>query len=372
LKFVTYFIAYVIIPIYFFTTGIPNSMPFISKQTIPDYLTRAILTLILIILIFVVYKKVTSMVFDNLCLNLKNEWVEYLTLKDRKIGYYKHLTLIVYPHQYLYNSIWKVFDYLGDAAWHIFRLSSVTLVVFVYFMIASIIWASYNERLFGLKIWENKVLLGYGNNINTDLLELITFLVYSIGITSIILFLVAIVLLYILRSVIMCCFPVIKSRGGPIIDTSDITISFIKNAIDKLDSFNFSDDCIGKQQKRNEITQSISYALNYYVKVDNGKEDPDFTNFCYILWAGHLSPAARKDVLFRTNGLYNKLDELCAKINNMNTPDDRDAIVQGLKMYLKMIEDRDLSKIEGLPYEIKKSNLTALFTKVATFLLKTI
>ena len=54
----------------------------------------------------------------------------------------------------------------------------------------------------------------------------------------------------------------------------------------------------------------------------------------------------------------------------MNTFDDKVVIIQDLKMYLKVIEDRDLSKIEGVQYTIKKSNLTTFFIKTAVFLLK--
>ena len=55
---------------------------------------------------------------------------------------------------------------------------------------------------------------------------------------------------------------------------------------------------------------------------------------------------------------------------DMNTFDDKVVIIQDLKMYLKVIEDRDLSKIEGVQYTIKKSNLTTFFIKTAVFLLK--
>ena len=137
-----------------------------------------------------------------------------------------------------------------------------------------------------------------------------------------------------------------------------------------MESFTFSDSFALKQDKKNQLTQLISYALDTFIKVDNGNKYPNYTDFCYVLWAGHLSEAAQNDVLYRTNGLYKKIDELCIKINNMNTFDDKVVIIQDLKMYLKVIEDRDLSKIEGVQYTIKKSNLTTFFIKTAVFLLK--
>jgi hypothetical protein len=154
------------------------------------------------------------------------------------------------------------------------------------------------------------------------------------------------------------------------IDTSDCPISFIKKATEELKSFNFSDNITQKQNKKNQITQLISYASNYYIKVDNKNQAIDFINFCFPLWAGHLSEAAKNDVLFRTNGLYKKIDRLCADINNMNSPEKQNKILHDLEMYLKTIEDRDLSEIDPVEYEIKKSDLTSSILKVASFLTK--
>lgn len=348
-------------------TEIPNSMPLIPRQIIPELETRVLVTLLLIALIFIIYKKVTSIIFSKLQLNLKDEWIDYLTFKGWKIGYYKQLTLTVTVLNDFYTSFSKVMDYMGEVADLLLKISGVASIVFIYFLLGSAI----NNSIFGYNLWENKILLNYVNNVNIDLLDLIISIVFSVGITSIELLLLAIILLYILVSLIKCMFPVIKFHGRMImIDTSDIPISFIKNAIEKLESFDFSDSFVQKQYTKNKITELISYALNFFVKVDNGKESPDFTSFCHTLWAGHLSPATRNDVLFRTNGLYMKIDEICVKINNMNSPDDKNMIIQDLKMYLKMIEDRDLSKIEGVPYEIKKSNLTAFLIKTTVFLQK--
>jgi hypothetical protein len=243
----------------------------------------------------------------------------------------------------------------------------VMLTVLFYFILSSII-----STKLGYDLWGNKIVLNYLNNVNMDSVNLIIAFSLSVAITFIALLIIVIILLYILESFIKCIFPVMKVNGKKTIDTSDVLISFIENAIVKLESFNFSDTFIQKQTKKCEITQLISYALDYFVKVDNGKERPDIMNFWRILWAGHISQAARNDVLFRANGLYKKMDELCAKINNMNSHDDKDAIVRELKMYLQMIKDRDISKIPEVPYEIKKSNLTTFLIRAVTVLQKII
>lgn len=356
---------YVIVPIYLYKTGIPNLIHLIPKQIMPEFGTKILARLLILLITFAVYKKIMSIIFGKLQFNLKNEWIDYLTSKRWKIGYYKLLTLIVTVLNDFYTSLSKLVDYMGEVAGFLFKIFGVVLIAFLYFLVGSNI----NYSIFGYNLWENKILLNYINSINMDLLDLIVNLVLTVGITSIELLLLAMLLLYILVSIIKCMFPVIKCHGRMImIDTSDVPISFIKNAIEELESFDFSDSFVQKQYKKNNITQLISYALNFFVKVDNGKKSPDFTNFCYTLWAGHLSPAARNDILFRTNGLYKKIDRLCADINSMNSPEKQDKILHDLEICLKAIENRDLSEIDPIEYEIKKSDLTFSILKVATFI----
>lgn len=369
LKFLVYIVMYIIVPIYLFTEWIPNSMHLIPRQIVPNTEMRALLVLLLIAIIFVVYKKATSIIFNKLQFNLKNEWIDYLTFKEWKIGYYKQLTLTVTVLNSFCTSFFKLMNYMGEISDILFKVSGTMLIIFFYFLLGS----SINHRIFGFNLWENKIILNYANNINIDFLDLILSLVFTVGITSIELFLLVILFLYTIIYLIECMFPVVKYHGKIVmVDASDVPISFIKSAIEKLESFDFSGNFVQRQYKKNEITELISLALNYFIKVDNGKEVPDFTNLCHVLLAGHLSQAAREDVLFRTNGLYKKMDEMCAKINNMNSPVDENKIVQDLKMYLKVIEERDLSKIEGVSYEIKKSNLVDFFIRTAVFLQKII
>lgn len=94
------------------------------------------------------------------------------------------------------------------------------------------------------------------------------------------------------------------------------------------------------------------------------------TNICFILIIDQFNKSVQKDILFRTNGLYQKIEELCVKINNMNSPDEQNEIVHDLKMYLKVIEDRDLSKIPPVEFEIKKLDLTSFIIKTISFLNK--
>lgn len=358
---------YVMIPYYLIFTVIPKFMLFISEQIIPEFGIIIMGKLLLIIPVFVVYKKVISTISGKLQFNLKNEWIEYLTLKGRKIKYYKFLTITGTAVQDIHTLFLKLSEYMEEVYGILFKFFVVTSTLLSYFLFSSII----STRL-GYDLWSNKIFINYVNNVSADYVDLIVAFSLSVAITFIALLMIVIIILYILESLIKCMFPVMKVNGKITIDTSDVLISFIESAIVELELFNFLDTFIQKQTKKYEITQLISYALNFFVKVDNGKERPDIMNFWRVLWAGHLSPAARNDVLFRANGLYKKMDELCAKINNMNSHDDKDAIVQELKMYLQMIKDRDLSKIEEVPYEIKKSNLTTFLIRAVMVLQKII
>lgn len=92
LKFLVYVVMYVMIPYYLIFTAIPKFM-LLVEQIIPEFGIGIIVELLLVVLVFVVYKKATSIISGKLQFNLKNEWIEYLTLKGRKIEYYKFLTM---------------------------------------------------------------------------------------------------------------------------------------------------------------------------------------------------------------------------------------------------------------------------------------
>lgn len=309
-----------------------------------------------------------SVIFGKLQLNLKEEWIDYLTFKGWKIKYYKHLSLWLSLLNGFCTFFSKVMNYIGDIYKFIFNVSGFFLIVFSYFLVSSVICADFQKQFFGFDVWKSKILLNYVNSFNMELANLIAFLIYSLLLTSALLLMVGFLIFILTNSIIKSLFPVTNMR----VDTSDIPISFIENAIEELVIFDFSDSFLQKQNKKDQITQLISFALDYFIKVDNGNKEPDYTNLCYILWSGHLSKAVQNDVLFRANGLYKKIDELCVKINNMNSEEEKNAIVHDLKMYLKVIEDRDLSNIDPVPYKIKKSNLTALLIKASIFLQKII
>lgn len=367
LKFMLYITAYIIIPICIFSWIIdPILLSPTWRQVISINEIRLLAKLLFFYSSYKIYKSGTSFIFEKLQLNLKSEWINYLTFKGWKIKYYKRLSFYLDSLKDFCEFFEKITDYIGDMLRYMVYGSSILLVFFTYFLICSIVWSGYNKRFFGFDVWNSELLLDYVKGFNIELFSLISFLILSIMLTLFVLGIMLFLLLFIEDSIIMCLFPLKDNR----IDTSDVPISFIEAAINNLICFDFSDRFQQRQIKKNQTTQLISIALDSYIKVDNGNRHPHYTNFCFPLWAGHLSKAAQNDVLFRTNGLYKKIDYVCARINNMNSPDERDMIVQELKMYLKFIEEKDLSKIERVPYKVKKTNLSNFFIKGISQVLK--
>lgn len=366
LKFIVYIIAYIIIPICIFNWVVIPVMSYPAWKQITSKLMLILVDLLFIFIIYKLYKSIISIILGRLRLNLRSEWINYLTFKEWKIRYYKQISLYLEVSNQFSTFFFKIIDHISNIFKYGLYTSTIFLIIFIYFVGCSIIWADYHERIFGFNVWESELLINYANSFNLELFNLVAFLIFSILFTAFILCMLIFLFLFIEISIIKCVFPVENNR----VDTSDVPISFIKDAINKLESFNFSDSCLHKQEMKDQTTQLISYALDFYIKVDNGNSDPYYTSFCYILWSGHLSKAAQNDVLFRTNGLYKKIDDVCAKINNMNSREDREIIVQELTMYLKFIEDRDLSKIEGVPYKMKKSSLITVLIKGAALIQK--
>jgi hypothetical protein len=357
---------YIVVPILIFDRVIDSIiLARISNQVINSIEIRILLKLLIVYIYYKIYKMTMSIIFRKLHFNLKKEWISYLTLNGWKIGYYKRLLPWINILNRFNSSFFKAMDLLGEFYNLLHKISIYALIFLFYFISCSLVCAHYQESIFGFNVWKSEILHNYAKNFNIELFNLIAFLVYSFILTSFTLFVLGSFFAFISIRLLQCMFPLTKR----IADASDIPISFIKKAIEEMESFNFLDNFEQKQDKKDQITQLISYALEF-IKVDNGNKDPGYTNLCYILYAGHLSKAAQNDVLFRANSLYKKMDELCVKINNMNCPDDKILILQDLKMYIKVIENRDLSKIEGIPYTIKESNLPTLIVESITFIKK--
>ena len=94
LKFLAYFIFYIIIPICIFWWGNPV-LADIIRPIISVVEIRLLVCVLANYIAYKLYKLAVSIGFGILQFNLRNEWINYLTLKGKKISYYKRITPFV-------------------------------------------------------------------------------------------------------------------------------------------------------------------------------------------------------------------------------------------------------------------------------------
>ena len=150
----------------------------------------------------------------------------------------------------------------------------------------------------------------------------------------------------------ICLFPV----NNGFVDVSDVPIYFIEMAKKQLETVDFLESSEQIQSKKNKISNLIYYSLDF-VKIDKERQYLDYMNFCYTKCNGLLSEYSIKDIRFRANGLYEKMNTTLTKINHMNCLEDKNEIITDLELYLKVIDSKDLSEIEAVDFVTKESSL---------------
>ncbi len=156
--------------------------------------------------------------------------------------------------------------------------------------------------------------------------------------------------------IVIFAFVFPKNKSSGLFDTSDIPISFITKAIDEINSFNFSLTWEDSQQKRKKMSNHIHNALEFITVEDKFIAIPLGMRYFQLFVAGLKNKAAKKDILYRINGLTEELGEIIIKLNCMNSVRDQEEISNELKKYLKIIEDRNLCEIKN-KVKYKKSNI---------------
>jgi hypothetical protein len=140
-----------------------------------------------------------------------------------------------------------------------------------------------------------------------------------------------------------------RNKSG-LFDTSDIPISLITEAIDELNSFNFSLTREDLEQDRKNISNLI-YDASEFITVENKFFGiPLGMRYFQLFITGLKSKAAKSDILYRTNGLSERLKEIEVKLNCLKTEEDKEEIANNLIKYLDIIENKDLCEIEPVPY----------------------
>jgi hypothetical protein len=293
--------------------------------------------------------------------------MDYILFKGWKTLFYRLVVFFKPRNKSLFSASYYLDSIIIDR--FIFsgnQVSALILLIVIFFIPIFIYTAYAGKDFFGINVLESQTLLNY-INIHLTSLKYLTalFCYFAVSLIMIICFFL-IFFSYIEAMpifILLCLFPV---KNG-FVDLSDVPIHFINLAIQELQTLIFLENFDQLQSKKNQISNLINDSLEF-VKIDKEKRYPDYMNFCYLKYSGLLNIHATNDIMFRANGLYEKMNKTLIKINHMNCIDDKDEIEKDLEIYLKVIENRDLSKIEAVQFEIKDPTIdrtiSFLFYKV--------
>ncbi len=306
-------------------------------------------------------------ILDKTYIDLREKLINYLTYKGWKIDFYR---LILYL-KHMDKSLFSIRYYSDSKILNRISSPDSLILLLIYslmlFFVLCFINVSYvGEDIFGVNIIESQNLSNYIEN-NLEIFEFKIILINNILVSlinTIVLFWGLLIFIEMTpRSIIKYLF--CKETG--VVDVSDLPISFIKAAIQQLEAVDFSESFDQIQGKKNQISNLINNSL-YFIKVDKEKTYVNYMNFCFLKCHGLLNKNARDDIRFRLNGLSEKMNNVLININHMNCVEDKNRITKDLETCLKVIENRDLSKID--PKEFVTGELT--IDKVFSFFFKSV
>lgn len=153
-----------------------------------------------------------------------------------------------------------------------------------------------------------------------------------------------------------------KLSGLP--DTSDILISFIKKAIDEINSFDFSLTWDDTKKNKNKISNFIDDTLEFITIEDKFFGIPIGWRYSQQFIAGLNNKSAKMDILYRINGLYEELNEIIVELNCMITVKDKEDVANKLNNYLIIIENKNLcerKKVEFKKYNVIWNSIEKIF-----------
>ncbi|KKH15836.1 hypothetical protein DU48_11980 [Methanosarcina mazei] len=161
LKFLAYFIAYIIIPFYIFFKAFPiYVVPIYGSYINPiisDWEPRLLVWLLVVYVIYRIYKKVTFIVFGKLKLNLKIELRNYLTHKGWKITYYKHISGWVREFNRYTRSLNTFINYGLLALLYEIQILLILSVGALFIMLSMIFWSYYHKIIFEFDILKSEI-----------------------------------------------------------------------------------------------------------------------------------------------------------------------------------------------------------------------
>lgn len=279
----------------------------------PQFARSFIVLFFIIFVLLILYMYGILFLLKQLKLNPKKDWTDYRASKYMKLGFYAFITRI--------SKMWTV----G---------ASILIILLIFILV----------KLLSPLISYVMTLLNLNSNIISEIqtppepsLYLIIFSILIIlsGFTMMGAFLI----FYLI-------FP--KNKLSIFPDTSDIPISFIHKSIDELNLFEFEVEWEKRQISKNKISNLINNALEFISIEDKMWAVPQGLRYHNIIMSGINNKSLRMDLLCRVNGLSIKLNEIIIDLNCMNNVEDKGQIIDKLKKYLKIIEDKEICAIEAV------------------------
>lgn len=295
-------------------------------------------------------------ILDKINIDPREEWIDYITYKDLKIDFYRLITFFKSTGKSIfsisYYSESKILDGFLVSSFQVFGL----IYTLIFGFVMSFIYASYaGEELLGVNVLESQNLTNYVNA-NWTNFEFKMILLFNVFISLITTLSIIVVVLSTMDMIPTLFVQYFFSSKRKYMDASDVPIFFTKMAIQELEIIDFSENIDQVQEKKNKISNFINSSLQF-VKVDKEKKYIDDMNFCFPKSRGLLNKSARDDIKFRLNGLSEMMNKTLQNINHMNCLEDKNKIMTDLEIYLKVIENKDLSKIEPIKFERKESTI---------------
>lgn len=295
-------------------------------------------------------------ILDKIHIDPREEWMNYITYKELKIDFYRLISFFKRGDKSIfsisYYSESKILDGIFLSGFQVFTL--MYLLIFGFVM--SFIYTSYaGEEFLGVNLLESQNLTNYINT-NWKSFEFNMALFFNVFISLITTLSLMTLILSTMDMVPTLFVHYFFSSKRKYMDASDVPISFTRMAMQELETVEFSENFDEIQDKKNKISNFLDNSLQF-VKVSKEKKYIDDMNFCFPKYRGIMNKTARDDIRFRLNGLSEMMNKTLIKINHMNCLEDKNKIMTDLEIYLKVIENKDLNKIEPIEFVVKEPTI---------------
>ncbi|MDY0277712.1 MAG: hypothetical protein RBQ97_06475 [Acholeplasma sp.] len=342
---VTHFFLNLLTSVYF----LQDALPFI-KMIVP--------LVLLTVIAFILWSYLISVpdILDLIHIDPREEWMDYITYKGLKIKFYRLITFFKSAGKSIfsisYYSESKILDGIVFSGFQVLALIYLLIFGFIIFFI----YTSYaGEEFLGVNVLESQNLTNY-INANWKSFEFNIALYFNIFISLITTLGIVMVLLSTMDMIPTLFLKYFFSSKRGYVDASDVPIFFTKMAMQELETVDFSGGFDQVQDIKNKISNLINNSLRF-VKVDEEKTYIDYMNFCSPKSRGLINKNVIGDIKFRLNGLSEMMNKTLINVNHMSCLEDKNEIIKDLEMYLKIIENKDLSKIKPIELATKESTI---------------